>query len=77
MKAAVICQRGEMAHYTDFPEPVVYNESEILISVKAVAIKQVDKSKASGKPYPLSSASIFTLNTFKVAVAGSSVSRWP
>jgi NADPH:quinone reductase-like Zn-dependent oxidoreductase len=51
MKAAVIYERGEMPQYTDFPEPVAQNEDEILISVKAAAIKHFDKGRASGKHY--------------------------
>ena len=51
MKAAVIYQKGEMPQYTEFPEPVVKNDDEILISVKAAAIKHFDKQRASGKHY--------------------------
>ncbi len=51
MKAAVIYQKGEMPQYTDFPEPVVENDEQLLISVKASAIKHLDKSRASGKHY--------------------------
>lgn len=52
MKAAVMFQRGEMPQYTeDFPEPITNSEDEILISVKAAAIKHWDKSRASGKHY--------------------------
>lgn len=52
MKAAVMFKRGEMPQYTeDFPEPIPNGEDEILISVKAAAIKHLDKSKASGKHY--------------------------
>ncbi len=52
MKAAVVYHRGEMPQYTDnFPEPVVQNEDELLITVKAVAIKHLDKARASGKHY--------------------------
>ena len=51
MKAAVMYQKGELPVYTDFPEPVVQNDDEILVSVKAVAIKHLDKSRASGKHY--------------------------
>lgn len=51
MKAAVMFQKGEMPQYTDFPEPTVENNDELLISVKAAAIKHLDKSKASGKHY--------------------------
>ncbi len=51
MKAAVIYQRGEMPQCAEFPEPVVNNENEILISVKAAAIKHFDKGRSSGKHY--------------------------
>lgn len=51
MKAAVIYQRGEMPQCIEFPEPVVQNENEILISVKAAAIKHFDKGRANGKHY--------------------------
>jgi len=51
MKAAVIFQRDEMPQYTEFPEPIAKNDDEILISVKAAAIKHFDKGSASGKHY--------------------------
>jgi NADPH:quinone reductase-like Zn-dependent oxidoreductase len=51
MKAAVIYQKDELPQYTDAEEPVVNSENEILVSVKAVAIKHFDKSRASGKHY--------------------------
>jgi NADPH:quinone reductase-like Zn-dependent oxidoreductase len=53
MKAAVIFQKGGVPQYTkDFPEPTVTNPiEEAILSVKAVAIKNLDKSKASGKHY--------------------------
>jgi len=51
MKAAVIYERGDMPQCVDFPEPVVQNEDELLISVKAAAIKHFDKGRASGKHY--------------------------
>jgi NADPH:quinone reductase-like Zn-dependent oxidoreductase len=51
MKAAVIFQRDEMPQYTEFPEPVAKNDDEILISVKAAAIKHFDKGRAGGKHY--------------------------
>ena len=52
MKAAVIYQKGEMPQYIeDFSEPIVANDNELLISVKASAIKHLDKSRASGKHY--------------------------
>lgn len=51
MKAAVMYQQGGLPQYTDFPEPVVQKAGEVLVSVNAVAIKHLDKSKASGKHY--------------------------
>lgn len=51
MKAAVMYQKGSLPQYVDFSEPTLQNDDEILVSVKAVAIKHLDKSKASGKHY--------------------------
>ena len=51
MKAAVIYQQGEMPQYVDFPEPVAQNSDEVLVNVKAVAIKHFDKGRAAGKHY--------------------------
>lgn len=55
MKAAIIYKRGEMPEYVEFPEPVAQNEGEILMTVKAAAIKHFDKGKASGKHYAAAS----------------------
>jgi NADPH:quinone reductase-like Zn-dependent oxidoreductase len=51
MKAAVMYQNGELPQYTDFPEPIAQNDDELLVTVKAVAIKHFDKGVASGKHY--------------------------
>lgn len=52
MKAAVVFQKGEMPKYVeDFAEPEALNENEALISVKASAVKNLDKMRASGKHY--------------------------
>ncbi len=51
MKAAVMYQQGEMPQYADVPEPVVKSDEELLISVKAAAIKHFDKSRAKGTHY--------------------------
>lgn len=51
MKAAVLYPDGGAPRYTDHPDPVPQNEEEILVTVKAAAIKHVDKSRASGKHY--------------------------
>ena len=54
MKAAVVFQKGELPKYvTDFEEPNVQNENELLISVKASAVKNLDKMRASGKHYSM------------------------
>ena len=51
MKAAVVYTKGEAPKYAEFAEPIPQNENEILLSVKAVAITNLDKGKASGKHY--------------------------
>ncbi|CUS06632.1 unnamed protein product, partial [Tuber aestivum] len=51
MKAAVMFPNEERPRYTDFPEPLIQNDDEVLVRVKAVAIKHLDKSMASGKHY--------------------------
>lgn len=54
MKAAVIYHQAEQPQYTDFPEPTVQNGDEVLVAVKAVAIKHLDKGRATGKHYSAS-----------------------
>lgn len=52
MKAAVVFQKGEMPKYVeDFVVPALQNENELLISVKASAVKNLDKMQAAGKHY--------------------------
>lgn len=51
MKAAVVFEKGNVPQYADFKEPEVTNENEILVSVKAASIKNLDKVRASGKHY--------------------------
>jgi len=51
MKAAVMFKNGGLPEYTDFPEPKVTNDNEVLVTVKAVAIKHFDKGQASGRHY--------------------------
>ncbi|OXA88373.1 quinone oxidoreductase family protein [Flavobacterium hercynium] len=51
MKAAVVYKKGAMPQYSEFPEPIVQSENEVLLCVKAVAITNLDKGKASGKHY--------------------------
>jgi NADPH:quinone reductase-like Zn-dependent oxidoreductase len=40
-----------MPQYTDFAEPTVENDDELLVTVKAVAIKHFDKGRAAGTHY--------------------------
>lgn len=51
MKAALLTQFGTSPVFSEVPEPVPQNSSQILISVKASAIKNLDKLRASGKHY--------------------------
>ncbi|MFC4480125.1 quinone oxidoreductase family protein [Flavobacterium chungangensis] len=51
MKAAVVYTKGESPKYAEFPEPIASNENEILVSIKAVAITNLDKGIASGDHY--------------------------
>jgi len=51
MKAAVIYPNEGMPRYVEIPEPKAESEDEILVTVRAVAIKHLDKSRASGKHY--------------------------
>ena len=51
MKAAVIYSKAEAPRYVDIPEPVPQNDGEVLVSVRAVALKHVDKSRAKGTHY--------------------------
>ncbi len=54
MKAAVLYSPAEMPKYVDVPDPVVQNDDEVLVSVKAVALKHLDKSRAKGTHYSTS-----------------------
>jgi NADPH:quinone reductase-like Zn-dependent oxidoreductase len=51
MKAAVMYPDNGLPQYVDFPEPQANGYDEILISVKAVAIKHFDKGRANGSHY--------------------------
>jgi NADPH:quinone reductase-like Zn-dependent oxidoreductase len=51
MKAAVMYQKGGLPQYTDFPEPTAQSDDEVLVTVKAVAIKHFDKGVAVGSHY--------------------------
>lgn len=51
MKAAVVFEKGGIPQYADFPDPIINNENEALIFVKAASIKHLDGARASGKHY--------------------------
>lgn len=51
MKAAVIFQKGDMPQYAEMPDPVVNSADEVMIYMKAAAIKHLDKARAGGKHY--------------------------
>ncbi|MDJ1503313.1 zinc-binding alcohol dehydrogenase family protein [Xanthocytophaga agilis] len=52
MKAAVIFSQSGIPQYTEnFSEPITTSDEQAIISVKAAAIKNLDKAKASGKHY--------------------------
>jgi NADPH:quinone reductase-like Zn-dependent oxidoreductase len=51
MKAAVLHQLGTAPKYEDFPEPVAKDENQVLITVKAASVKNLDKGRASGAHY--------------------------
>ena len=51
MKAAVMYHKGDTPKYSDFPSPTIQRDNELLISVKAAALKHLDKAQASGKHY--------------------------
>ncbi len=51
MKAAVMYRQSEIPQYVEVPEPTIQNDNEMLVTVKAVAIKHFDKGRATGKHY--------------------------
>jgi NADPH:quinone reductase-like Zn-dependent oxidoreductase len=51
MKAAVMHHKDGLPEYTDVAEPIPENEDQVLVTVKAVALKHFDKGRASGNHY--------------------------
>lgn len=47
MKAAVLNQLGTVPVYQEYPEPVPENDEQILINVRAAAIKNIDKLRTN------------------------------
>ena len=48
MKAAVLKQLGILPIFTDFPEPVAISDEQILITVKAAALKNRERGQGEG-----------------------------
>lgn len=46
-------QKGELPQYVDFAEPAPQNDDEILVTIKAVAMKHFDRGRATGKHYSI------------------------
>jgi len=51
MKAAVMFPAESFPRYMEFPEPVAEGDDQVLVSVKAVAIKHFDRGRAAGRHY--------------------------
>ena len=51
MKAAVLHQLGHAPVYEDFPDPIPVSPDQLLLTVKAAAIKNLDKLRAGGAHY--------------------------
>lgn len=56
MKAAILNKPGEAPRCGEYPEPIVQNEDQVLISVHASSVKNLDKARASGAHYSASSS---------------------
>jgi len=51
MKAAVLYELGQSPRYADFNDPQPANEEQLLLTVKAASVKNLDKMRASGAHY--------------------------
>jgi NADPH:quinone reductase-like Zn-dependent oxidoreductase len=51
MKAAVLNKLGEVPVYGDFPDPIPQNADQVLLKVKAAALKNIDKLKTAPGTY--------------------------
>jgi NADPH:quinone reductase-like Zn-dependent oxidoreductase len=51
MKAAIVFEKGSIPRYADFLEPEITTDDEVLVSVKAASIKNLDRARASGNHY--------------------------
>ena len=51
MKAAIMNAQGNGPHYADVPEPTAPTADQLVLSVRAAALKHLDKSQAQGTHY--------------------------
>ncbi|SFE32723.1 quinone oxidoreductase family protein [Spirosoma endophyticum] len=51
MKAAIMHPQGGGPRYAEMPNPTVSNEDQVLLTLKAAAIKHIDRGQASGNHY--------------------------
>jgi NADPH:quinone reductase-like Zn-dependent oxidoreductase len=51
MKAAVLTRLGELPVYGDFPDPIPQNAEQLVLRVKAAALKNIDKLKTAPGTY--------------------------
>jgi NADPH:quinone reductase-like Zn-dependent oxidoreductase len=51
MKAAVLTELGKPPIYKDFPDPVPQNDEQLILHIKAAAVKNIDRSRAAGRHY--------------------------
>lgn len=55
MKAAIIYKLGQAPKYGEINEPIPQNNDQLLITVKASAVKNLDKAMANGSHYSMQS----------------------
>jgi NADPH:quinone reductase-like Zn-dependent oxidoreductase len=51
MKAAILHKLGTAPQYGDFPDPIQQSDDQLLITIKAASVKNLDKGRASGAHY--------------------------
>lgn len=51
MKAAIIYPQTGLPQYADMPEPIAQSTDQLLLTVRAAAIKHLDRSQAKGTHY--------------------------
>lgn len=51
MKAAIIDQQSGVPQYRDYPDPVTSHPGELMLTMRAAALKHVDRSRAAGTHY--------------------------